>query len=175
MKSEEQKKYTEITDIPEITNDEIEDSNNRNTLNNELLKTFNDSELNDYNIYDFSESHDEPMTYNDAEERMKITKDTAKAFLKNAKSDRFWKSIYAGVLLLVLVAQIYWLNDIFLKVGRGELIYDESTFNIYITASLIEVIAIVKLVVKHLFHDNISSSFKNVFNESKSNYNSKKH
>ena len=81
MKSEEQKKYTEITDIPEITNDEIEDSNNRNTLNNELLKTFNDSELNDYNIYDFSESHDEPMTYNDAEERMKITKDTAKAFL----------------------------------------------------------------------------------------------
>ena len=73
------------------------------------------------------------------------------------------------------MAQIYWLNDIFLKVGRGELIYDESTFNIYITASLIEVIAIVKLVVKHLFHDNISSSFKNVFNESKSNYNSKKH
>lgn len=152
-------------DIPDVSDDEINYKNDGERLLSELEKTFNQTEFDLYDPDDFDELNNETFSYDEAEERMKITRDTAQEFLKNAKSDRRWKNIYAFVLLAMLVTQVIWLNDIFLKVGKEFLHYEESTFNIYITASLIEVIAIVKLVVKHLFHDNISASFKNVFDK----------
>ena len=64
-----------------------------------------------------------------------------------------------------MVAQITLLNLIFIEVGKSNLTYSESTFNIFITATLVEFIAVIKLVVKHLFHDNISPTFRNVYEQ----------
>ena len=64
-----------------------------------------------------------------------------------------------------MVAQITLLNHIFVEVGKNNLIYSESTFNIFITATLVEFIAVIKLVVKHLFHDNISPTFRNIYEQ----------
>ncbi len=154
--------------IADKSEEEVDTKYRQNSMQNELEKYFDDSQYNFFDLSDYNDKvEDAPISYDEAEEKMKITKNTADEFIKNAKSDRRWKGIYAFFLLAMLIIQIFWLNGLFLKVGQGVLIYNESTFNIYITASLIEVIAIVKLVVKHLFHDNISASFKNVFDQFK--------
>ncbi len=160
------KKEKEELDTPNL-DEEINAQYDLHNLQDELAKSFDNSQFDFYNPLDLENCEEESISYDEAEARMKITKDTADEFLKNARSDRKWKSVYAFVLLATLIIQIYWLNKIFLNVGQKVLSYEESTFNIYITASLVEVIAIVKLVVKHLFHNNISASFKNVLEQSK--------
>lgn len=101
--------------------------------------------------------------YKVIKDAMRMTNDTAEEFLKHSKMDRWLKIGYGIVLIIMLVGQIIYLNIIFFQVGTGYLEFPESTFNIFITATLIEVIAVIKLVVQYLFHDNIGDTFKSLF------------
>ncbi len=60
------------------------------------------------------------------------------------------KKLYVYVLLNLLVFQLLTVNVIF------------TTFNIFISGALIEVIVLVTIVVKYLFADNIKENLKTV-------------
>lgn len=113
------------------------------------------------------EKNDKFESLDEVSERLKMTRETADVFLENAKSDRKWKNIYAKILLIILIIQILSVNIIFILVGFSIMNYSDSTFNIFITGTLIEIIAVIRLVVKYLFSDNISATFDKVLEKNK--------
>lgn len=127
----------------------------------EILKNLFSNNNKEYEERAISQSWDE------TEERFKIDKETIDTFLDNVKVDTFLKKVYAITLLIVLVLQLVSINVVFILTGRGILKYSDTAFNIFISGALIEVIALVMIVVKYLFHDNIGETLKNILEKNK--------
>lgn len=86
---------------------------------------------------------------------------------KNANTDRKTKSIYAYVLLGMLCFQTIATTAIFVCKGLNILKYSDSTFNIYISGTMIQIVLLVEIIVKYLFTDNLSAIIKNMLDNKK--------
>ncbi len=71
--------------------------------------------------------------------------------LRYKTSTRRFRGLYAGTLLFLLALQLTATNGIFLAVGRGLLEYDPVTLRIFVGATVTQVVALVLVIVRHLF------------------------
>lgn len=74
--------------------------------------------------------------------------------LRYKTSTRRFRGLYAGTLLFLLALQLAATNGIFLAVGRGLLEYDPITLRIFVGATVTQVVALVLVIVRHLFPNN---------------------
>ena len=79
-------------------------------------------------------------------------------FANNIEKDQSLKEKYAIILIIILVIQLVALIVVFILKGCGVLIYSDSTFNIFITGGIAEVFVLVRVIVKYLFKDNLTSA-----------------
>ena len=54
------------------------------------------------------------------------------------------------------------MNVIFILRGVNVLIFEDTTFNIFITATIAEIFSLVTIIVKYLFTDNLSQLLSNI-------------
>lgn len=154
--------YDDMTNVSElIKNDKIKKEYTQ-ALNN-IFRSLNSKNTNTKNEFDNSDveideikSSEERQSFDEVQEKLKTHSQVREAFSNNAKTDRILKIIYGIILLILLVLEIVVVNVIFILGGLGILQYSDITFDIFIGGSLIEVVLIVKIVVKYLFTDNIT-------------------
>ncbi len=79
-------------------------------------------------------------------------------FANNIEKDQKLKEKYAIILIVILAIQLVALIVIFILKGRGILNYSDSTFNLFITGGIAEVFVLVRVIVKYLFKDNLTSA-----------------
>lgn len=72
-------------------------------------------------------------------------------YISGIKSDNKLKVKYATILIIILCAQLIIINGIFIFVGLGILNYTQFTINLYVSACVLEVTALVTIIVKYLF------------------------
>ncbi|MDR0579792.1 MAG: hypothetical protein LBG21_04240 [Campylobacteraceae bacterium] len=75
--------------------------------------------------------------------------------LNDIKSDRKLKEWYANILIWTMVVQLVVVNAIFVLNGRGYLVFNNITLNIFIGGTFVEICAIVAIIVKGLFSNRI--------------------
>lgn len=171
-KTSQEEKYInylyDISNTADMINSSIIDKKFKIKLDN-VFDTLNESEIaNDKIEYEQVQSVDKIKHY------LKTQGKVTDAFTNNAKTDRSLKKIYGGCLLFLLIIQLIAVNVIFVLGGLNILKYSDTTFNIFITGSLIEIAVIVRIVVKYLFTDNISKTFNNMMEQQIKSDNSKK-
>ena len=59
------------------------------------------------------------------------------------------------------------MNAIFVCRGLNLLEFNDTTFNIFITATIAEVFSLVTIIVKYLFTDNLTKLLSNILTETK--------
>lgn len=160
--------FDDISTTSEMINKSIDKKKTQMILNG-LFNSLNTNEaINTEKKLDENETTDEYKSGNDSfsldevEEYLKAKSQVREAFSNNAKTDRTLKIIYGSCLLGILLLQLIAVNVIFILGGLEILKYSSTTFNVFITGSLIEVAVIVRIVVKYLFTDNISKAFNNM-------------
>lgn len=79
-------------------------------------------------------------------------------FANNIEKDQKLKEKYAIILIVILAIQLVALIVIFILKGCGILNYSDSTFNLFITGGIAEVFVLVRVIVKYLFKDNLTSA-----------------
>lgn len=161
------KDKNKIIEIDEFDYDDTISDNDlyfEDLYNNKLNDIFSKKQETD-EIYEYKSLS---SSWDEAEERFKIDKEVVDKFIENIGIDVKIKKIYACVLLIILSLQLISVNVIFVLKGLGILKYTDSTFNIFVAGALIEVIALVAIVVRYLFKDNISKSLNNILEKNKS-------
>lgn len=108
-----------------------------------------------------------PSSWDEVYARFKIDQKVVDTFIDNIKTDVTIKKAYAYALLILLGLQLVSVNVIFFLRGFNIIKYSNQTFDIFITGALIEVIALVAIIVRYLFKDNISESLKNILEKNK--------
>lgn len=89
-------------------------------------------------------------------------------YSKNATKDRELKDKYAKYLIKILICQLVATYIIFGLTGKGILIYDKFVLDIFISGSLLETFAIVKIIVENLFSNNLNDSLNIILKNSNS-------
>lgn len=79
-------------------------------------------------------------------------------FAKTIEKDQELKKKYAIALIIILIIQLIALMIVFILKGCNVLSYSDSTFNLFITGGIAEVFVLVRVIVKYLFKDNLTSA-----------------
>ena len=72
-------------------------------------------------------------------------------YISSMQKDNYLKEKYAKYLIWILIVQLALINIIFIAIGRGILIYDNFTINLYVTGSILEITTLITIIVKYLF------------------------
>lgn len=95
-------------------------------------------------------------------------------FAEGISKDQELRGKYAKILIGILIVQLLALFVVFVLRGCNVLNYSDSTLNIYISGGIAEVFVLVRVIVKYLFKDNLTSSLNIILeNNNKIKYNSK--
>ena len=89
-------------------------------------------------------------------------------YSKNATKDRELKDKYAKYLIIILGCQLIVTYIIFGLSGCGILTYNKYVLEIFISGSLLETFAIVKIIVENLFSNNLNDSLNIILKKSNS-------
>lgn len=109
-----------------------------------------------------------PKTYDESKAKWGANNKIIDLYSKNATKDRELKDKYAKIFVLLLGIQLLVVCVVFILVGANVLKYDKFTLNIFISGSLLEIFAIVTIIVKYLFSDNLSEPLKIILKSSNS-------
>lgn len=82
-------------------------------------------------------------------------------YISGIKSDNKLKVKYATILIVILCIQLIVINVIFILVGARVLNYSEFTINLYVSACVLEITALVTIIVKYLFSSK-KENFDNI-------------
>ena len=94
-------------------------------------------------------------------------------FANNIEKDQSLKGKYAIILIIILVIQLIALFVIFILKGCNVLSYSDTTFNIFITGGIAEVFVLVRVIVKYLFTDNLTSALNIILENNNKTYSKK--
>lgn len=83
-------------------------------------------------------------------------------FTDTIQRDQDLKEKYAVILIIILCIQLVALITIFILKGCEVLSYSDSTFNIFISGGIAEVFVLVRVIVKYLFKDNLTSALNTI-------------
>lgn len=81
-------------------------------------------------------------------------------FADKVEGEKGLKSKYAIILIATVIVQLALLNVWFALKGFGIIDFSDKTFNLFLTGGLLEVFALVRIIVKYLFSDNLSELLK---------------
>lgn len=158
MKTEDYQEEFDFSDT--VSTDELY---YENLYNNQLKDIFSKKDKTK-EIYEYE---NDSNTWDEVQERFNIDKNVTDTFVDNIKTDMIFKKIYAIVLLIILSLQLIMVNIAFILRGINIINCSDISFNIFISGALIEVIALVTIVVKYLFKDNISEALKNILEKNR--------
>lgn len=129
---------------------------NVNESSNENIKKVKDTDEKETDLATF-------ITRN----KWQVYKDIANIFTERSKNDNELKEKYSKKLIKILVFQLILMNIIFILGGTGILNYSDTTFNIFVTATIAEVFSLVTIIVKYLFTDNLTKLLSNILTDVK--------
>lgn len=78
-------------------------------------------------------------------------------YISSIQNDNKLKEKYGKYLIWTLIGQLIIINIVFIFVGLQKLIYSNFTINLYVTASILEITALVTIIVKYLFSNKTES------------------
>ncbi len=97
--------------------------------------------------------------------KWQVYKDLVDVFKERNKNDNNLKKTYSKILIGILISQLIVMNIIFILKGAGVLQFADTTFNIFITATIAEVFTLVTIIVKYLFTDKLTDLLGNLLND----------
>lgn len=102
-----------------------------------------------------------------AKNKWQVYKEIANIFTERSKNDNELKKKYSKILVAILLTQLLIMNIIFILHGANVLVFSDTTFNIFVTATIAEVFTLVTIIVKYLFTDNLTMLLSNILTEVK--------
>ncbi len=114
-----------------------------------------------------------PQTVDEVANKWEINKKIMELFEDRMKNDSELKKGYAKILIGILIVQLLALNTWFGLKGFKIIDFADSTFDIFITGGIAEVFALVGIIVRYLFNDNLSDLLKLVIRVTNINSNVK--
>ena len=107
-----------------------------------------------------SSSQDKPKSVDEKTRKWDMNERIVKLFEDSIDDEMGIKSKYAIILIVILAIQLIVLNVIFILVGAGVLTYSDFTFNLFISGGLAEIFVLIRVIVKHLFNNNLAEALK---------------
>ncbi len=109
----------------------------------------------------FSEPFDETAR------RTEMDSQVINAFCEVIQKDTKLKITYGAILIVLLGFQLLALNVVFVLYGLNILEYSENVFQLFLVGTLGEIIALVTVIVKYLFKDNITKALDNILEKNR--------
>lgn len=136
---------------------------------NEKVLVINEANKNIEEVKDTEDAEDKETDIGVfvARNKWKVYKEIADIFTDRSKNDNKLKEKYSKILIIILSIQLLIMNVIFILRGANKLNFDDTTFNIFITATIAEVFSLVTIIVKYLFTDNLTQLLSNILTEVK--------
>lgn len=106
--------------------------------------------------------------------KWQVYKDLVDVFKERNKNDNDLKKKYSKTLIKILISQLIIMNIIFVLKGLNILHFSDTTFNIFISATIAEVFTLVTIIVRYLFTDNLTELLKNLLSGEEKKDRSKK-
>ena len=152
--------------------DEVEDwDDTRELIEKNAISRYNEELKNIFSsLSDQDKARDDiesSKSFDEITERYKLDAEVIHSFTDTVKEDRKLKKGYAISLIIIFIVQLFVFHFIFILNGCGVLKFNDSTLNIYVGGSIIEVIALIKIIVQYLFKDNISQSIDSILDKNK--------
>lgn len=96
-------------------------------------------------------------------------------YIHSIQKDNQLKGKYGFTLIVILIVQLIIINVVFILVGCGILNYTQFTINLYVSACILEITALITIIVKYLFSNSkneVNSMVREYINKDdiKSNY-----
>lgn len=91
-----------------------------------------------------------------ADRKWRIYEKIVDSYNQRNDKDGKIKNKYSTWLFIILVIQLVALDGIFVLKGLKILDLDDTTLNVFITASIAEIFALVTIIVKYLFTDKLT-------------------
>lgn len=142
--------------------------NNNNKANEYSIEEYVKSQFKNHKLEKINSSELAPRPYDENRAKWNANNKIVDLYSKNAAKDRELKDKYAKSLIKVLVVQLIVTYIIFGLAGTGILKYDKFVLNIFISGSLLETFAIVKIIVENLFNNNLNDSLNIILRNSNS-------
>lgn len=100
-----------------------------------------------------------------AKNKWKAYKDLLDVFKERSEDDNNLKKKYSKILIWILIVQLGVMNVIFILKGANILQFSDTTFNIFVTGTILEVFALITTIVKYLFTDKLTDLLGNLLKD----------
>lgn len=104
-----------------------------------------------------------------ADRKWKIYEKIVDSFNERTDKDNVIKDKYSKWLFVILVIQLVALDLVFFLKGMHVLDLSDSTLNIFITASIAEIFALVTIIVNYLFTDKLTNLLGKILSDEDKN------
>lgn len=158
-KIEQQKINNSFSELNELDKLQLE-------VNNALLE-ISDNDVKELRNISKFENKDVESVVKDY--KLSLYKQIVDVYDKRNEKDNTIKEKYAIWLIRMLGIQLIVLNCIFIFQGFGWINLPTSTLNIFITASIAEIFALVNIIVKYLFTDNLTNLLTKILSDKDEN------
>lgn len=104
-----------------------------------------------------------------ADRKWKVYEKIVDSFNERTDKDNVIKDKYSKWLFVILVIQLVALDLVFFLKGMHVLDLSDSTLNIFITASIAEIFALVTIIVNYLFTDKLTNLLGKILSDEDKN------
>lgn len=101
--------------------------------------------------------------------KWKVYEKIVDSFNERTDKDNVIKDKYSKWLFVILVIQLVALDLVFFLKGMRKLDLSDNTLNIFITASIAEIFALVTIIVKYLFTDKLTNLLGKILSDEDKN------
>lgn len=147
--------------------------NNNGKIKESSIEEYVKSQFKNQKLEKVNSSELTPRPYDENRAKWNANNKIVDLYSKNASKDRELKDKYARTLIKILIAQLIVTYIIFGLAGASILKYDKFVLDIFISGSLLETFAIVKIIVENLFNNNLNDSLNIILKNSNSKENKK--
>lgn len=147
--------------------------NNNGKIKESSIEEYVKSQFKNQKLEKVNSSELTPRPYDENRAKWNANNKIVDLYSKNASKDRELKDKYARTLIKILIAQLIVTYIIFGLAGASILKYDKFVLDIFISGSLLETFAIVKIIVENLFNNNLNDPLNIILKNSNSKENKK--
>jgi hypothetical protein len=104
-----------------------------------------------------------------ADRKWKVYEKIVDSFNERTDKDNVIKDKYSKWLFVILVIQLVALDLVFFLKGMKKLDLSDNTLNIFITASIAEIFALVTIIVRYLFTDKLTNLLGKILSDEDKN------
>lgn len=100
-----------------------------------------------------------------AKNKWQLYKNLVDLFKDRTENDNNLKKTYSLILVIILGIQLIIMNVIFILKGANVLEFNDTTFNLFITATIAEIFTLVTIIVKYLFTDKLTNLLSDILGD----------